>query len=372
MNIAVLGTGMVGSAIALDLAKNHEVTCFDVNKDNLESIHRKDPSIHIAANDLADLHQYADFLAPFDIVVTAVPGFMGFHTLKAVINAGKNVVDISFFPEDAALLDELARKKNVTAITDCGVAPGMSNLLLGRYNELMKVKSFACYVGGLPVERKPPFQYKAPFSPIDVIQEYIRPARLVENGEVVTRPALSEREIIEFEELGPLEAFNTDGLRSLVVTMSHIPDMKEKTLRYPGHLDIICAMKAAGFFDTTPIRVNDADITPLEFTSRLLINQWKLEPGEKEFTVMKVIIEGEEKTVEYDLLDYYDPVTNISSMARTTGYTCTAAVNLVAEGKFTRKGVFPPELIGKEEECFAYIMQYLGDRNVNWKKKISA
>jgi lysine 6-dehydrogenase len=368
MKIAILGAGMVGSAIALDLAKEHEVTCFDVNKDNLESVHRKDPSIGVAANDLSDHRQYGDFLAPFEIVVTAVPGYMGFNTLKAVIRAQKDVVDISFFPEDALQLDELAKKKGVTVITDCGVAPGMSNVFLGRYNELMRIDEFACYVGGLPVERKPPFQYKAPFSPVDVIQEYIRPARLVEAGAVVAKPALSDREILEFGEVGKLEAFNTDGLRSLISTMGHIPNMKEKTLRYPGHLDIICAMQQAGFFDTSPLRIKKVDISPLEFTSKLLVNEWKLEPGEKEFTVMKVIMKGEGKTVTYDLLDHYDQLTNTSSMARTTGYTCAAAVNLIARGLFNDTGVFPPEMVGKDETCFDFIMKYLAERNVTWKK----
>src|SRR6185503_12264879 len=150
-----------------------------------------------------------------------------------------DVVDISFFPEDALLLDKLAKQKEVTAITDCGVAPGLSNLIIGRYNEEMKIDSFECYVGGLPKERIPPFQYKAPFSPVDVIQEYIRPARLVENGKLVIKPAMSDKEILHFDEAGDLEGFNTDGLRSLVTTMKHIPDMKEKTLRYPGHIDLI-------------------------------------------------------------------------------------------------------------------------------------
>jgi lysine 6-dehydrogenase len=368
MKIAVLGTGMVGKAISLDLAKDHTVTAFDVSKENLQELQQRDPSIQIAAADLSDPSQYKDFLQTFDLVVTAVPGFMGYKTLEAVIDAGKNVVDISFFPEDALQLDQLAKQKNVTAITDCGVAPGASNLILGRYNEEMKIDEFECYVGGLPKERKPPFQYKAPFSPVDVIQEYIRSARLVEDGRIVTKPALSDREILMFKEIGELEAFNTDGLRSLVYTMPHIPQMKEKTLRYPGHIDIIIALQQAGFFETAPLRIHDTDISPLDFTSRLLVKEWKLEPGEEEFTIMKVVLKGEGKIIEYDLLDRYDPVSNISSMARTTGYTCTAAVNLIAKNLFTEKGVFPPELVGKYANCFDFVMQYLDTRNVKWIK----
>src|SRR5205085_12099059 len=125
-----------------------------------------------------------------------------------------------------------------------------------------------------------------------------------------------------FDEVGELEAFNTDGLRSLIFTMNHIPDMKEKTLRYPGHIDLIIAMKEAGFFDTAPVRIRETDISPLEFSSRILVNQWKAGPEEEEFTIMKVIVAGTDKTIEYNLLDRYDAKTKTSSMARTTGYTC--------------------------------------------------
>jgi saccharopine dehydrogenase-like NADP-dependent oxidoreductase len=369
MTIAVLGAGMVGRAIALDLSKDYDVTCFDLNKDNLEELNKRSAAVKIAAADFLLYDEYADWLDAFDIVVTAVPGFMGFKTLEAVINAGKNVVDISFFPEDALLLDKLAKQKEVTAIADCGVAPGFSNFIIGHHNEEMKIDSFECYVGGLPKERKPPFQYKAPFSPVDVIQEYIRPARLMENGTLITKPALSDREIISFEDVGELEAFNTDGLRSLIYTMKHIPNMKEKTLRYPGHVDIIIALQQAGFFDTTPIRIEEVDISPLTFTSKLLVNHWKLEPEEEEFTVMKVIIKGgQKKRIEYGLFDRYDPVTKTSSMARTTGYTCTAAVNLIAKKLFNEKGVFPPEMVGKNKNCFDFVMDYLRERNVIWKK----
>ena len=373
MTIAVLGAGMVGRAIALDLSSRFDVTSFDLSTNNLEELKKRNPKINTVGADLSLFSEYANWFGPFDIVVSAVPGFMGFNTLKALIEAGKNIVDISFFPEDALALDELAKKNNVTAITDCGVAPGVSNFIIGRYNEEMEIESFTCYVGGLPKERIPPFEYKAPFSPVDVIQEYIRPARLVEAGKIVTKPALTEKEIIPFEEVGELEAFNTDGLRSLIFTMGHIPDMKEKTLRYPGHIDLIIAMQEAGFFDTHPIRINDTDITPLDFVSKLLINKWKLDPEEEEFTVMKVIIEGKQdgkqKKVEYSLLDRYDPVTKISSMARTTGYTCTATVNLLADNLFNEKGVFPPELIGKHKDCFDYVLNYLKDRRVMWKRQ---
>ena len=369
MKIAVLGAGMVGRTIALDLASSFDISSFDVSDENLQLLKEKNAAIQTQQANLKQYDQYPKWLAQFDIVVTAVPGFMGFQTLKAVINCSKNVADISFFPEDVLELDGLAKQKNVTVITDIGVAPGMGNLILGRYNEEFTVTNFECYVGGLPKKRKKPFEYKAPFSPIDVIEEYIRPARLKENGQIVTRPALTEREYLNFDEVGTLEAFNTDGLRSLLFTMPHIKNQKEKTLRYPGHVDIIVSLKESGFFSEEMIDVNGAKISPLKVTSQILFNEWKLGLEEEELTVMKVILHGENKIIEWSLLDHYDRETKISSMARTTGYTCTAAANLIAQNLFSEKGVFPPELVGKHKDCFDFVLSYLKERGVNWVNK---
>jgi len=372
MKIAVLGAGMVGRTMAIDLAAKFDVTSFDVSEKNLALLKNKNAAINTVQANLKEYSQYNNWLADFDIVVSAVPGFMGFDTLKAVINAGKNCCDISFFAENALELDALAKEKKVPVITDIGVAPGMSNLILGRYNEEMTVKNFECYVGGLPKMRNKPFEYKAPFSPVDVIEEYTRPARLKENGYVVTKAALTEREWMDFDEIGTLEAFNTDGLRSLLFTMPHIPNLKEKTLRYPGHVELIFALKQAGFFDEQEIEINGVKISPLQFSSKILFNNWRLGEEEQELTVMKVIVEGEKNgtpvKIEYNMLDRYDPVSKTSSMSRTTGYTCTAAVHLIAENLFTEEGVFPPELVGKHKDCFDFILTYLKQRGVNWVK----
>lgn len=371
MNIAVLGAGMVGGVMAVDLAKEHTVTSIDVNEANLEQVKKQNAAINTIKADLKNYAAYAELLKPFDLVVTAVPGFMGFDTLKAVIESGKDVADISFFPENALDLDALAKEKQVTVITDCGVAPGMSNYIIGRYNEEMVVDAFEIYVGGLPKIRKKPFEYKAPFSPVDVIEEYTRPARLMENGTIVVKPALTERDLMQFDEIGTLETFNTDGLRSLLFTMPHVKNQKEKTLRYPGHIDHIIALKESGFFSEEKVNINGTEISPLQFTSKILFNEWKLGETEEELTVMKVILRSAGKVVEYSLLDRYDAATQNSSMSRTTGYTCTASANLIAKKIFTEKGVFPPELVGKHKAAFDFVLDYLSQRNVTWKKKES-
>jgi saccharopine dehydrogenase-like NADP-dependent oxidoreductase len=372
--IIVIGSGMVGSAMAIDMSKKHQVTLTDIRKDTLSRIQAKHPSIDIRQLDVTDKASLEKAIMPFDLVICAVPGFLGFQTLKTIIMAGKNVVDISFFSEDSLELDALAKEKKVTAIVDCGVAPGMDNILLGYHNEKMAIESFECLVGGLPKVKKWPFSYKAPFSPIDVIEEYTRPARYVENGSEVVREPLTDCEYIEFEKVGTLESFNTDGLRSIIKTMPHIPNMKEKTLRYPGHVEYVMALKQSGFFSKEEIEVNGTRLRPLDFTSKVLIDEWKLEDQEEELTVMRITIKGknergETEEIVYNLHDEYCHDTQTTSMSRTTGYTATAAANMLLEGLFDDKGVFPPELVGKKEDCFRYILDYLEDRNIVYKKQ---
>ena len=367
--IVVLGAGLVGNVMAIDLNKDHDVTSVDINEDALNKLNAEH-GIQTLKADLSDGQVIQDIVKDFDLVIGSVPGFMGYEMLRNVILAGKDIVDISFFPEDPFGLDELAKEHGVTAVMDCGVAPGMGNIILGYHNERMKVNRYECLVGGLPVIREWPYEYKAVFSPIDVIEEYIRPARYVENGYVIVREALSDAELIEFDGVGTLESWNSDGLRSLAQTME-IPNMIEKTLRYPGCIEYLKVLRASGFFSYEEIDVNGVKVRPIDVTAKLLFPKWKLKPGEADFTVMRVTMEGEEdgqsKNYIYNLLDYYNEENDTISMARTTGYTCTAVANLVLNGLYTRKGISPPEYVGVEEACFKYVVRYLEDRGVIYK-----
>jgi saccharopine dehydrogenase-like NADP-dependent oxidoreductase len=366
--IAVLGAGLVGKTIAADLSTAFDVTSADINEEALDLLSRQ--GIDTRRVDISDATSLRSFVAPFDLVIGAVPGFLGYRTARAVIEANKNMVDISFFPEDPFSLDDLARKHGVTVVTDCGVAPGMGNIILGYHHRRMKVHAYECLVGGLPVAREWPYEYKAVFSPIDVIEEYVRPARYVQNGALVVREALSDPELIHVDEVGTLESWNSDGLRTLIKTMDGIPNMIEKTLRYPGCIEYLRVLRASGFFSYEEIVVNSVKIRPIDVTAKLLFPKWKLKPGENEFTFMRIRIKGDEKgtmaSYEYRVLDYTDQSTGTLSMARTTGYTCTAAANLVMNGNFARKGICPPEYIGEDEDNFKAILRYLRERGVNY------
>ena len=375
--IIVLGGGLVGGPMALDLALEDRfvVTVVDVNEVALETLRAKQPRLNVMREDLSDPARVAELVSGHDIVLNAVPGFMGFATLTAIIEARRNVVDISFFAEDPFTLHERAIQAGVTAIVDCGVSPGLSNLLIGRVAaQVEHVDSVLIYVGGLPELRHWPYEYKAVFSPIDVIEEYVRPARYVENGAMVTRPALSDPELIDFPGVGTLEAFNTDGLRSLARTIS-APNMKEKTLRYPGHIEKMAVLREAGFFDNKEIRLNGSQFRPIDLTAAILFPKWKMGPGEADITVLRVEIEGRRGDCRvrhvFRLLDRYDRQTDTLSMARTTGYTATAAVRMLAEGLYTEAGIVPPELIGRHKEPSDFMLRCLRDRRVVCDEQVS-
>ncbi len=374
MKVIILGAGLVGGPMARDLAKDgeFEVAVADISGRNLSKLDDA-PEIRKVCADLSEGEKVRKLVAGADYVINATPGFMGLSVLRAVIEAGVDVVDIAFFPEDPFDLDALARERGVTAIVDCGVAPGMSNVLVSyAAGKLDKAEKALIYVGGLPIHRTWPWEYKAGFSPIDVVEEYTRPARYVENGRLVIRPALSDPEYLDFPGIGTLQSFNSDGLRSLATTMD-IPDMKEKTLRYPGHIEKIAVLRESGFFSTDEIDINGTMIRPLDFTAKLLFPLWELADDDRDLTVMKIIVEGTKDGTavryEYDLFDRHDETSGVHSMARTTGYTATVALRMLAGGLYGRKGIIAPEFIGEKAECVEYLLAELRERGVIYTEK---
>lgn len=353
--VVVLGAGRVGKAIAADLSDEFEVTSADSNHAALESLSSR-YRVNTRVTNLGNLEAVSDVVRDADLVISAVPGYMGFNTLRTIIESGKDVVDISFFPEDAFGLDELARRRNVTAAVDCGLAPGNPDILAGFFAAQMQILDFEFMVGGLHFGRTEPHRYLPTFSPPDVWEEYTRPARYVRDGRLITVPALSEPELVAFEIGGHelfLEAFNTDGLRSLITTMDgRIPNMKEKTLRYPGHIAYIKELQESG----TPW-------TP---------DTWKPGDDEDEFTIMRIAFhgfeDGLEKRFSYTLFAAYDKATRMSSMSRTTGYTCTGVARCVLDGSYKLEGISPPSYIGAAPGCASRISAHLRERNIVFER----
>ena len=375
-SMIILGAGMVGGVMAEDLIadEGREVAIIDVSTERLARVEsRTSGAVHTIEADCGDASLIKRIVKDYDMVLGALPSRFGFATLDAILDLGKHYCDISFMPEDAWELDEKAVAAGVIAVVDCGVAPGMSNLQAGlAARHLDPCHSIDIMVGGIPRDPKPPWNYKAGFSPFDVVEEYLRPSRIIENGEMVIKDALSEPELLEFEGVGTLEAFNTDGLRSLAETIK-VPMMRERTMRYPGHRDLALAMRETGLFDETPIEVNGAMVTPREVTCRQLFKAWSYDQGEADLTVMRVIGEGEidgvAKRLTWDLLDFYDPEKDQTSMSRTTAFPCTLCARMVEQGLIDEPGVYSMERLAHRDDVVGNLLEGMQARGVTYREK---
>ena len=368
--VVVLGCGLVGSVLVQDLAAGGEfdVTAVDQDQAALERLPAL-PHLTRRQADLSNTAAIVPILTQADLAAGAVPGFLGSALLTAAVEARCPIADISFAPETPAELDAQARERGVSVIMDCGVAPGLSNLLVGHeVADLDDVADVEILVGGLPVQRDWPFEYRFLFSPTDVIEEYTRPCRLRENGTERVVPALSGIESVEFPEVGTLEAFNTDGLRTLLQTIPG-PSLREKTLRYPGHAEKMRLLRECGFFDSNPLRLaDDIEVSPRQITEQLLGRVLRREPHHEELTLLRVVVEGtrtgRHRRTVWDLIDRTDPVTGWTSMARTTAFPCAEAVRLLARGDWQRPGVCAPEALGADSDVFTQMLASLESRGV--------
>lgn len=375
MRICVLGAGLIGRIIARELASEEgsKISVFDADPDALERVGRETHA-SIQQADLSRPDVIASVVADADCVVGALPGALGFDMLRTVVEAGKPIADISFSREDPLQLEALARERGSTAVVDCGVSPGLSNFFVGRAaRDFQEVHETRIYVGGLPFARRWPFDYAAVFSVADVIEEYTRPARLFEDGKLVTRPALSDVERLEIPEIGTVEAFLTDGLRTLLRTVpAHT--MTEKTLRYPGHARQMEILRESGFFDETPIEIRGGTrVVPRDVTEQLLSRSWRLGDDAEEFTYLKVAVTGRKlgRTVRtsFELLDKMHRATGTTSMARTTAFPCAVVARMLARGEYRDPGVRPLEMLAANREASARLELGLTARGIRWTKE---
>ena len=363
MNIAVIGTGMVGRLIAVELSKKYQVYAIDNNKSNLDKLRKNNAKIITKKIDVKN-EDFLKSLDDTDLIINCVPGFMGFETSKKILEK-KTCVDISFMPEDCNYLKTVAENANTALYPDAGVAPGLSNMIVGNLISKNKLKEVKIMVGGLPLEKNPPWNYKAPFSPIDVIEEYTRPARIKENGNIKTVKALTGLINFEFENVGKLEAFLTDGLRTLLTSdiTKNIPTLLEYTIRYPGHSEMITELIINNKLDDT-LKPYDGKITSQrEITSKKLFKEWKLNRNDREFTLL-IITAITENDKELSCVVYDEWRNGWSSMSRTTGLTACAVTNLIIDKGIKKTGLIAPEDIGTNQDYFDYILDYLKGNDI--------
>ncbi len=373
--VMVLGCGRVGSFLAWELSRDDfwEVTVADRDAEPYQELASRAGSRigRFRAVDFSSPGDLAQALKGQDLAIGAAPGFLGYRVMEAVLEAGIPFCDISFLPEDFRRLDPAARAKGIPVLADIGVAPGLANLLVAYGCGLLdQADSAVYYVTGLPAKPEPPFHYRLVFSPDDVIEEYVRPARIRKGGAIRTVPALDGCHPIRFPgtplEGIALEAFHTDGLRSLLETIP-VPDLAEYTLRYPGTAGQMAFLRDIGLLSRDPVLLSGQPVVPRELFGALAYPKMRLMPGEPEFTFLQVEVHGRQHGEPcrhcFTLYDAGDPVAGFHSMARATGLPCLVAARMIAEKKWYKPGVHPPEDLGFDREtatCFLEEMSRKG------------
>ncbi|HID16003.1 MAG TPA: saccharopine dehydrogenase [Candidatus Atribacteria bacterium] len=372
MKMLVLGAGPMGYAIVKDLVKDEsisEVTAIDINVQRLRRLEEsvKSEKLSTIKMDVMDKTSLLKLMKKHDCILGALPHRFVVHTNKVAIEAGVSLVDLAFEKEQLDL-DEEARKNDVTIIPGCGVAPGLSNMLVAYgASKMEKVNKAYIRVGGIPLNPKPPLDYKIVFSVESLIGEYIRPAKIVKDGKIIHVPALSGIEVFTDPELGELECFYTDGLSTLIYTMKHIPNMAEKTIRWPGHAEKIKVLRELGFFDTKPIKIKDITITPFHLSAKLLNEKLSMKEDDKDLTILIVDVIGLKGNTQihcnYRMIDYYDSEEKITSMGRTSGFPCAIMARMIVKGEVKGPGVIPPE-IALTPSKFEEFTRELAKRNI--------
>ena len=362
--VLVLGAGNQGQVIAKALSSQssvERVVVMDMNEKKLGLLAGVPKTFGFQADIRGETLRL--LLRDCDLVSGALPSELGFHAMKEAVDAGVDMIDTSFMREDPLVLDALARKNGVSVVPDCGVAPGLSHILVGHYLSMLRTaEGIHIMVGGLPQSPKPPLGYVVTWSVRDLIEEYTRPARIVRGKSIISVDPLSESNLVDVPGLGKLESFYSDGLRTLLRTVSDVESMDERTLRYPGHVDKIRVLRDCGMFNKEPLFIEGCRICPRDVTAEILSRALSGE-NKKDLTILVVSVSGTENgrrvTLKGRLLDHYDERTQFSSMARSTAFTNAAVCNLLLTGQLKEKGIIPPETIGMNARYFRKIVDYL-------------
>jgi lysine 6-dehydrogenase len=373
MRVLVLGSGNIGSTAAEDIARSlsdADIVVADKDETKARTVSERIGKSNVSWIQLDSMNrtQLARTLKDFDLIVGFLPGNLGYNLVKACIEEKRNTIDVSYMAENPLRLNQAAKRAEITIVPDCGLAPGISNFLVGRaFRKLDKVNAVHIMVGGLPEEPIPPLGYTITWSPESLIDEYTRKATIIKRGRRVQVEALSGVEYVQFPKVGKLEAFFTDGLRTLLDTIDGVEEMWEKTLRYPGHAEKVKLLEALSFFKEDKTKVESIEVSPRKLTVKLLEKTLK-NPEIKDFVALKVIVtgveNGEETSYMYHMLDRFDEKHRVTAMARTTAYPTSIVAKLILNRAIKERGVVPPEKLGMDDRVSSIFWDYLKKRGI--------
>jgi lysine 6-dehydrogenase len=379
LRIAVFGSGLMGSAIAQDLVSADDVddvTVLDIDRNRLNAVQRKVRSskLHVKVHDVRRQSENVKTLKNVDVGIGALPHEFSEYAVRATLQAGVNFVDLIFgWRFEQGRIHVAAKKKGITIVPACGLAPGLTNILAMEAAENMdKVHEVHIKVGGVPEKPEPPLNYRIVFSFEAVLEEYLRKARIVKNGRITDVQALTGLETVSFRPpIGDCECFYTDGLSTLVQTLKGVKEMDEKTIRWPGHVAQINTLVECGLLENNPVLFNGTRIIPRQFVASVISDRIRL-GKDRDLTLLRVDVVGRKKGNQvhhrYEMIDRYDAKQDLTSMARTTAFPCTIAAQIVGAGEVDLKGLVPPELAFKGDLRRRF-MRYLTDRKMRITSK---
>jgi len=358
MRMLVLGAGHQGSACAYDLLQNDDITevrLADLNTSHIAGFLAPYSGKRLIPTplDVRNGEAVAALMGECDAVMSAIPYYFNLDLARRAVDAGVHFCDLGGNTDivfGQKQLDAAARDRNITVIPDCGLAPGMVNILseygISQMDSVDEVKMF---VGGLPQDPEPPLNYQIVYSLEGVLDYYTTRSWILRDAKRVQVKALSEHEMVRFDTpLGELEAFHTAGGLSTMAFRyeGQIPSMEYKTLRYPGHAQIMEAIRELGLLELEPIDVKGISVVPRDVAIAAM-GPRLTKPNGRDLVALRVTVRGEKdgqpKTVAWELVDRYDDERGISAMMRTTGYSLSITGQMQARGEITPSGVRTPD-----------------------------
>lgn len=367
MKALVLGAGMMGKALAYDLKKNNYKTVVaDVDKKKAEKVAEYIDG-EAAVLDAADEKAVISLMQGCNVAVSAVPYFFNYVLAQSAVKAGCHFCDLGgnndIVNKELSLHDK-AVDNDVLIVPDCGLAPGMANVIAALSIEEAHAEEVHIRVGGLPQEPKPPLNYTLVFSVHGLLNEYKEPAVVIRNGKIQEVESLTELEEIDFPPIGVLEAFQTSGGTSTLpeTYKDKLKELDYKTIRYKGHCARIKVLFDVGMCSEEPIRVGECTVNPRDVLSAVL--ERTLSHQEKDMVLMRITARGEAEKI-YEMIDYYDEDLKMTAMARTTSFPTAIIAQMMADNTITERGAFTPERVVPAR----LFMEELKKRNIIIKEK---
>ncbi|MGB6249202.1 MAG: saccharopine dehydrogenase C-terminal domain-containing protein [Terriglobales bacterium] len=367
MKLLVIGSGMMGSAAAYDMARQDQVdsvTLADNDRQRVKDVAARvnriagNKKVRAVALDAAKEKEAARLMKSHDGVLSAVPYRLNLGLAKAAISAGCHFADLggnnTVVRQELALAKQ-AEKKGVGLAPDCGLSPGMASILGGELVRRLdgRADALKLYVGGLPEKPMPPFHYQLVFSVEGLINEYVEPARILRKGKLITIDPLTEPEEFHMDGFAPLVAFQTSGGTSTLPETfeGRVGECFEKTLRYPGHYDLLCELKALGLFSNEKMRVDDVEVAPRALMSKVFEGKFagkgpdvcimRLEAHESiKAPGIRGLLGGKLKgrVATFTMVDHYDPKSDMSAMMRTTAFPASIVLQMMCTGAISKRG----------------------------------